>query len=123
MVEAAWTPQDLDSCNPTHERRLRHKQIETSSADEDVGAVVNKKLAMSRAYMLVAQKPLGVGVLPQQCGQLIEGGDSPPLFHSLETPLGVLPSGLGPLMWQACGAAVVSPEVATEMLQGLEHLC
>ena len=57
-----------------------------------------------------------------KCGQQVEGGDSAPLLHSGETPLGVLPPALQPPAQEGHGAVGAGPEEATKMIQGLEHL-
>jgi len=55
------------------------------------------------------------GLHPQQCGRQGEGGDSAPLLHSGETPLGVLCPGLEPSAQERHGPVGVGPEEATEM--------
>jgi len=63
------------------------------------------------------------GLHPQQCGQQLKGGDSAPLLRSGETPPGVLCPALEPSAQDRPGAVGADPEEATNMIQGLEHLC
>jgi len=58
----------------------------------------------------------------KQHGQQVEGGDSAPLFHSGETPPGVLHPALEPPAQEGHGPVGVSPEEATKMIRGLEYL-
>ena len=57
--------------------------------------------------------------LPQEkCEQQVEGGDSPPLLCSCETPPAVLAPALGAPTSEGHGPARAGPEEATEMLGG-----
>jgi len=63
------------------------------------------------------------GLHPKQGGQQVERGDSVPLLRSGQTPPGVLHPALEPSAQEKHGAVGASPEEATEMIRGLEHLC
>ncbi|XP_054074469.1 uncharacterized protein LOC128916587 isoform X1 [Rissa tridactyla] len=63
------------------------------------------------------------GLYQKQRGQQGEGGDAAPLLRSGETPPGVPHPALGPLAQKRHGPVGASPEEATKMMSGLEHLC
>jgi len=53
-----------------------------------------------------------------------EGGDSAPLPHAGDTPLGVLRPGLEPSAQDRAGAVGAGPEETTKMIRGMEQpLC
>ena len=74
--------------------------------------------------MLCAYSPEGQpypGLHQEEHGQQVEGGDSAPLLHSVETPPRVLHPALEPSAQE--GPVGAGPEEATQMIRGLEHLC
>ena len=77
--------------NPKHKYRLGREWIESSPEEKGLGVLVDEKLHMTQQCGLAAQKGQPYPGLHQgKLGQQIEGGDSAPLLHSRETPLGVL---------------------------------
>jgi len=46
--------------NPMHQYRLRADLLESSSAERDLGMLVDDKLTMSQQYALVAKKASGI---------------------------------------------------------------
>ncbi|GAB0184206.1 mitochondrial enolase superfamily member 1 [Grus japonensis] len=81
--------------NPKHNNRLGREWIESSSEEEDLGVLVDKKLNMSQQCALTAQKQYP-GLHQKKHDQRVEGGDSAPLLCSHETPPAVLHPALGP---------------------------
>ena len=62
------------------------------------------------------------GLHQEKYDQQVEGGDSPPLLCSCETPPAVLCPAQGPPAQEGHGPAQVGLEEATKMMVGLEHL-
>jgi len=109
--------------NPKHKYRLGGEWTERSPEEKDLGVLVDEKLNMSHQCALAAQKANRMpGCIKKNSGQPVEGGDSAPLLHSGETPLGVLCPALESSAQDRHGPVGVGPEEATKMVRGLEHL-
>ena len=67
--------------NCMHQYRIGGYQLERSSAEKDLGVLVDSRLAMSHQCALVAKKTDGIIEAHQKvCGQQVKGGDPPPLL-------------------------------------------
>ncbi|GAB0181293.1 mitochondrial enolase superfamily member 1 [Grus japonensis] len=72
--------------NAKHQYKLGVDLLASSSAEKDLGVLMDNKLSMSQQCALVAKKANGV----LGCGQQVEGGSPPPLLCPGEATSGVL---------------------------------
>ncbi|GAB0192528.1 mitochondrial enolase superfamily member 1 [Grus japonensis] len=105
--------------NPKHDCRLGKEWIESSPEEKDLGVLIDEKLAVCACS---PESQLCPGLHQERCDQQVEGGDPAPLLHSGETPPGVLHPALGAPVQERHGAVGASPEEATKLIRGLEHL-
>jgi len=86
----------LGRSNPMHQYRLGEDLPQSSSAERDLGVLVDDKLTMSQQCALAAKKASGIlGCIQEECGQQDEGGSPSPLHCPSEGPSGVLCPVLG----------------------------
>ncbi|GAB0178022.1 triadin [Grus japonensis] len=82
--------------NPKHDYRLGEEWIESSPEEKDLGVLVDETAQHEPAVCACSPESQPYpGLYQKMRAQQIEGGDSPPLLHSHETPLGVLHPALG----------------------------
>ncbi|GAB0196374.1 hypothetical protein GRJ2_002102700 [Grus japonensis] len=104
--------------NPKHDCRLSGEWIESSPEEKDLGLLVDEKLDVTQQCTLAAQKTSRVlGCIQSNVTSRVREGDSPPLL-----PPGVPRPALGCPGQDRHGAVGASPEEATKIIRGLEHL-
>ena len=92
-----WKVLHMDQGNPKHKYRLGNECIENSPAEKGLGSISGWKSDYESAMCTHSPKSqLYPGLHPEKCDQQVEGGNSPPLLHSGESPPGVLCPALGP---------------------------
>ena len=79
-----------------HQYRLGADLLESSSAERDLGVLVDDQLTMSHQCALVARKANGIlGCIKRSAGQQVKGGSPPALLYPSEVASGVLCPVLG----------------------------
>ncbi|GAB0190296.1 mitochondrial enolase superfamily member 1 [Grus japonensis] len=98
--------------NPMHQYRLGVDLLGSSSAEKDLGVLVDNKLSMSQQCALVAKKANGIypGAHEEERGQQVEGGYPPPLLCPGEATSGILCPVLGSPVPDRQGTTGDSPE-------------
>lgn len=96
---------------PEHESRLGNEWIGRSSAEKNVGVLVDEKLNMSHhmCSCSLEDQPCP-GMNQKRGGQQGEGSDCPLLLCLSEAPVVVLHPTLGPPTQEICGAFGEDPE-------------
>ncbi|GAB0202202.1 hypothetical protein GRJ2_002685800 [Grus japonensis] len=109
--------------NPEHNYRLGGEWIENSPEEKDLGVLIDEKLNMSQQCALAAQKAncvLGCikSSMASRSREVIL-----PLYSALVRPhLEYCIQLWGPPAQERHGAVGASPEEATKLIRGLEHL-
>ncbi|GAB0187702.1 mitochondrial enolase superfamily member 1 [Grus japonensis] len=108
--------------NPKHNYRLGGEWIESSPEEKDSRVLVDGVQHEPSVCACSPESQLYPGLHQKRCDQQVEGGDPAPLLCSCETPPGVLHPALGSPVQDRHGAVGESPEEATKMIRGMEHL-
>lgn len=108
----------LGQANPGYQSRLGDEQIHSSSAEKDLGVLVDARLDVSWQCAFAGQYP---GLLKKQHDWQVQGHDSPPLLHCGDT-VGVLHSVQESSAQESQGSLGASPEEATKIIRKLPIL-
>jgi len=106
--------------NPKNKYRLHGEWIESSPEEKDLGVLVDKKLSMTWQYAL--RRPTVSWATSKAAWPAGRGRGFCPSAPLGETPPGVLHPALEPSAQERHGPVRMSPEKATKMTRGLEHL-
>jgi len=82
--------------NPKHKYRLGREWLESSPQEKYLGVLVDEKLNMTGSVHLQPRKPTVSWAASREAWPAGRGGDFAPLFHSRDTPPGVLHPALEP---------------------------
>jgi len=112
----------LDWGDPQYQYRQGDEWTESSPEEQGLGILVDENWTQADNVHLQPRKQIVPGLHNKKCGQQVEGGDSAPLLHSHEIPLGVLHPALGPPPQKDRDLLEGVQRRDTKMVRGLEHL-